>query len=131
MDGYKHYIRVNDAGTIVHGFSDAFEQPLDDDILVAEEAPRHFHEAFSEPLVNDRGQFGFKWAGEIVERMQAELDAEWANRPPAPPSEIELLRAENIELKLALAELAEAQEADKTETQLALAELAEIITGGA
>jgi hypothetical protein len=40
------------------------------------------------------------------------------------------LENENLELKLALAEMAEAQEADKTEVQLALAELAELIAGG-
>ncbi|MFD3258159.1 hypothetical protein ACE3MQ_06080 [Paenibacillus lentus] len=46
------------------------------------------------------------------------------------PDELEQLRAENTELKLALTELAEAQEADKTEMQLALAEIAELISGG-
>jgi len=46
------------------------------------------------------------------------------------PSELEQLRAENTELKLALTELAEAQEADKTEVQLALAEIAELVSGG-
>ncbi|XID92509.1 hypothetical protein ACF3MZ_29280 [Paenibacillaceae bacterium WGS1546] len=46
------------------------------------------------------------------------------------PSEVERLRGENLELKLALTELAKAQEEDKTEIQLALAELAELYTGG-
>lgn len=50
--------------------------------------------------------------------------------PVSPPDRVAQLEAENLELKLALSELAEAQEADKTETQLALAELAEIIAGG-
>lgn len=45
--------------------------------------------------------------------------------------EIASLKAENLELKLAMAELAETQEADKLTTQLALAELAELIAGGA
>ena len=87
MDGYKHYIRISEAGIIIHGFSDAFEQPQDGDILVLENGPRHFHEVWPEPLTNERGQFRFKWAdGQIVERSQKELDAEWAQRPPEPPS---------------------------------------------
>jgi len=85
MDGYKHYIRINEAGTIVHGFSDAFEQPQDGDILIVEDGPRHFHLYWPEPLVNERGQYRYKWiGGQRVERSQAELDAEWAARPPAP-----------------------------------------------
>lgn len=52
-----------------------------------------------------------------------------SNSPPR-PSEIEQLRAENAELKLALAELAEALEQERLNTQLALAELAESMMGG-
>jgi hypothetical protein len=48
---------------------------------------------------------------------------------PGEHTELEQLRAENTELKLALTELAEAQEADKTEMQLALAEIAGLIGG--
>ncbi|OMD13436.1 hypothetical protein, partial [Paenibacillus odorifer] len=48
---------------------------------------------------------------------------------PGERTEVEKLRAENTELKLALTELAEAQEADKTEMQLALAEIAGLIGG--
>ena len=40
------------------------------------------------------------------------------------------IKQENTDIKLALAELAVAQEMDKTELQLALAELADIIVGG-
>ena len=85
MDGYKLYIRVNEAGIIIHGFSDAFEQSQDGDILVLENGPRHFHLAWPEPLVNERGQYRYKWEnGKRVERSQAELDEEFANLPPAP-----------------------------------------------
>lgn len=45
-------------------------------------------------------------------------------------TEIELLQDENLDLKLALAEIAETQEATKTEMQLALAEMAEALFGG-
>jgi len=84
---YKHYIRTNEAGTVVHGFSDAFEQPQDGDILVLENGPRHFHEAWPESLRNERGQYRFRWVnGQRVERTQEELDVEWSQRPPEPPS---------------------------------------------
>jgi hypothetical protein len=85
--GYNHYIRTNEAGIVIHGFSDAFEQPQDGDILVLENGPRHFHEAWPEPLRNERGQYLFRWIdGQCVERSQEELDAEWAQRPPGPPT---------------------------------------------
>ncbi|RRJ66936.1 hypothetical protein EHV15_31425 [Paenibacillus oralis] len=50
--------------------------------------------------------------------------------PPQEPTELERLQAINTELKLAIAELAEASEADKTKIQLALTELAEMIAAG-
>jgi hypothetical protein len=91
---YCHYIRLNGSGIIVHGFSDAFEAPQPGDILIVEDGPRHFHEAFPDPLQNERGQFRFRWAdGQIVERTQQELDAEWAQRPPAPPTLEERVKA--------------------------------------
>lgn len=93
LNGNKHYIRTNETGVIILGFSDAFEQQKDGDILIAKDAPRHFHESFLETLVNDRGQYRFKWNGEISERTEQELDEEWANRPPAPPSVEERLKA--------------------------------------
>lgn len=46
------------------------------------------------------------------------------------PSELDILKQENLELKLALAEMAEKQEVAQLETQLAMAELAEAVMGG-
>lgn len=90
MDGYKHYIRTNEAGIIVLGFSSAFPEiaePQEDDIIIMENGPRHFHEVFPEPLLNGYNQYQFKWDGtQIVERTQSELDDEWEARPPQPPS---------------------------------------------
>lgn len=60
--------------------------------------------------------------------------SEWEYKPspqPEPESDrLAELETENTALKLALAELAETQEADKLATQLALAELAELVAGG-
>lgn len=65
-----------------------------------------------------------------TEGLTPEEIEELTKPQPSEPSELEQLRAENTELKLALTELAEAQEADKTEVQLALAEIAELVSGG-
>lgn len=90
----NHYIRTDEAGTIVYGFTDAFEQPLETDILILEDGPRGFIEAWPESLVNERFQYRFKWVdGERVERTQVELDAEWSARPPEPPSLQDRLQA--------------------------------------
>ncbi|MNO74580.1 hypothetical protein D3C76_655850 [compost metagenome] len=65
-----------------------------------------------------------------IEGLTSQEIEELTRARPQEPSEIDRLRAENTELKLAITELAEANENDKTETQLALAELAALITGG-
>ncbi|WP_212758663.1 hypothetical protein [Paenibacillus sinopodophylli] len=108
MNGYEHYIRTNEAGIIIHGFSSAFEQPLATDHLYAENASRHFHESFSGSLTNERGQYRFMWDGEIVPRTQQELDAEWLLQPPKSPTaeeRIAELEEENLSNMLALVEL--------------------------
>lgn len=109
MYTYQIYIRVDQAGTIVHGFSSAFEAPQDGDVLLTDDGPRHFHLYWPESLTNDRGQYRYKWAdGERVERTQQELDDEWAARPPAPPSIDDRVtdQAQRVaDLELALAEL--------------------------
>lgn len=50
-------------------------------------------------------------------------------QPPL-TEQVNALKNENTELKLAIAELAETNESDKIDMQLALAELAELVTGG-
>lgn len=99
MDGYKHYIRVNEEGLVVHGFSNAFEQPLTTDLPLSGDQGRHFQLQ----ITNDRGQYKYKVANnQLVERSQTELDTEWAARPAPPPSEIDLLRQQVNELTIAL-----------------------------
>jgi hypothetical protein len=100
LDSYKHYIRTNEAGEIIHGFSDAFETPEPGDILVLENGPRHFHLAWPETLTNERGQYLFRWVnGQRVAKAQDELDAEWAARPPGPPTLEERLEASEEALR--------------------------------
>lgn len=42
MDYNKHYIRVDSNGFIIHGFSDAFEQPQTGDICINTNGGRQF-----------------------------------------------------------------------------------------
>lgn len=51
----------------------------------------------------------------------------WHEYAEMPKSEIEILRDENRDLKIALAESVEAQQQDKIENQLAIAELVETL----
>lgn len=51
----KHYIRINENKHIVHGFSTAFEQPLEieTDICIYEGGARHFTITYIDPLNNE------------------------------------------------------------------------------
>lgn len=87
MGEYQHFIRKNEAMVIIHGFSSAFEQPQTGDYLIGDNDTRHFHEFFPDRLINERGQFTLKWVNDkVTPRTKQELDEEWANRPPSPPS---------------------------------------------
>ena len=134
MEGYKHYIRINEQGILVKRFSDAFEQPQSSDICVAEDVGRHYNA----PVHNERGQFAFQWNGMGEEaRSQAELDSEWGPRPPVPPSiedKVAQLQAESVDTMLALSEVYETtaqqdamREQEGIDTMLALTEAYELI----
>ncbi|WP_010495097.1 hypothetical protein [Paenibacillus elgii] len=102
MDGYKHYVRTNAAGLVIHGFSSAFETPEQTDACIDENGGRHF----MIELRNERGQFRYRYEnGTLVERGQSDLDAEWNARPPAPPTKEELREKRAADLEKALANL--------------------------
>ncbi|MBB6731884.1 hypothetical protein [Cohnella zeiphila] len=92
MDGNKLYIRIDNQQRIIDGYAEwQTEKRNDDEILITESGPRQFNLYWADSLyVEDgkyKGQYRFKWTdGQRVERTQEELDAEWAARPPAPPS---------------------------------------------
>lgn len=69
---YKHYIRTNDQNEIIHAFSDAFEQPIETDILLGETEERHCQfQIMSEKYI---GKYKYKFAdGEIIEKTDEEL----------------------------------------------------------
>lgn len=69
MEYNKHYIRLQ-GDTIISAFSDAFQQPLKDDICINEKGDRHFNLE----LINDDGLYRLKWDGkQIVEKTTDEI----------------------------------------------------------
>jgi hypothetical protein len=105
MDGYKHYIRLDESDLIVKRLSTAFEQPIETDICVNENASRHYNDT----VTNERGQYIAKWIdGVEVERSDQELVDEWNqnlldNPPPKTIyEEIGDLKTQNAEIILSL-----------------------------
>ena len=79
---YNHYIRL-DGNKIIKGFSSAFEQPLKDDILIAEDAQRHFelNGQTNPPLTDEQGITKYKYVdGQVMARSEQEIEAD----QPAP-----------------------------------------------
>lgn len=108
-----------------------------DDLQAAESDYRQAYDEWqAQPDEDERGESPTYVSPEMptlwIEGLTPEEIEEITRPQPQEPTELERLQAENVELKLALTELAEAQEADKTEMQLALAELAELyaVPGG-
>lgn len=129
MPDNKHYYRVNAEGFIVYGFSDAFEQPLESDVLV-DSGGRQFN-----PTVrNERGQYMFKVVdGEIVERSQEELDEEYSELPsPAKTPDqimIEMLQVQSGELLFELAQAQDEREAQNMQMGMLLMQISAIQEG--
>ena len=76
------YIRVKDT-SIVKGFSDAFETPIEGDICIDESDTRHFHIAgeINPTICNMDGVYLYKYIdGEIIKKTDEEIAAE----TPAP-----------------------------------------------
>ena len=59
----KHYIRKNESGDVIHGFSDKFEKPIQGDFCINENASRHFpmQELFPKGIKTDEGYPRYKW----------------------------------------------------------------------
>ena len=92
----KHYIRIREDSAIIHGFSDAFEQPQDGDILINDRGRRNFRlfpgGTENPPIRDELGIPLYKWENEQVqERTQKEIQAERdALPPPQPPPTTDL-----------------------------------------
>lgn len=101
MDFYnKHYIRTDDRGAIIYGFSDAFEQPQSTDICINEQGGRQFHlmpnGTENPPLLDMHGIPLYKWDGEeVIERAEEERQADIVL--PAPPQPTPEQRLNDVE----------------------------------
>jgi len=69
---YFHYIRINKNNEIIHAFSNAFEQPEKEDILLYETEQRHCQlQVMSEKYI---GKYKYKYINnEIIEKTEDEL----------------------------------------------------------
>ena len=88
----KHYIRTDKQNRIVHGFSDAFEQPQADDILLNENGGRQFEilvdgEWLTNPqLLNEWQVPLYKWNDkEVLKRTEQEVEDDMPEPPEPPP----------------------------------------------
>ena len=91
LEGNKHYIRIDEENRIVKGFSDAFEESQEDDIVIAEQANRHFQLPFkghvNPPIKTDEGIPLYKYEnGEVKTRSEEEIQSDIDALPPHPPT---------------------------------------------
>lgn len=127
MDGYNHYIRVDQYGNVIRAFSDAFEKPQEGDLLVTENSDRHFN-----PNLWYNGVIPRWYAkrGGMLERTEAELLELWEQYQVAHPvelTEVEQLQMDNAGILLELAQTQARQ--DQTEQDQA-ALLLSLVMGG-
>ena len=127
IEPYIVYVRIDDTNRIVDINSNAFLTDISDWIEIDRGFGDKYHHAqgnyLSKPLYEERGIPVYKYVdGEVVERSQEEIDADY-HEPVPQPSETDL----------ALVELAalESENAVRLDEQdAALVELAALITGG-
>jgi len=80
----KHFIRVDASKNIIHGFSDAFENPIETDILINDNGGIHFQlivdgEPTQEnpPLHDEYGTPLYNWDGnQVTRRTNEEIEAD-------------------------------------------------------
>ena len=85
---YKHYIRLDSAGRVIKGFSDAFEQPQDGDISINEDGGYQFRltptGSENQTLVDYDNIPLYKYeGGAVVARSTDEIKADRAALPVA------------------------------------------------
>lgn len=119
----KYYIRLNKDNKIVKTISDIFEMPLDNDILIGEDEGIQFRateDVLSDELkeyaevenglsiINNYGLLQLTYIDGIICKVPDEiLQQEYESLPKSEPTEIEVLKQENIDLMLAVTELYE------------------------
>ena len=124
---YTVYIKIDDASRIIAINSSAFLPSTECWIEIDRGLGDRYHHAqgnyLSKPLYEERGIPVYKYVdGEVVERSQEEIDADY-HEPVPQPSETDLALVE-------LAALESENAARLDEQDAALVELAALITGG-
>ena len=104
---YKHYIRLDSAGRVIKGFSDAFEQPQDRDICINDDGGYQFrffpNGTENPPLMDYDGIPLYKYeGGAVAARSMDEIEADRAaiQQPVTIPSTQDIINA-NIMARLA------------------------------
>lgn len=80
----NHYIKIDTDKNIIKGFSDAFEQPLINDICINEDGERHFelNGIINPSLINSQGIYLYKYVnGEVVTKNDDEIQQEISELP--------------------------------------------------
>lgn len=106
MEEYKSkvYVRVDSGNRIIAidgGYTIGNIKNIDEWILIAEGNGDRFNLCQScfldKPLMDDRGIYRYKLDGiNPVERTQAEMDADYAHRPPEPPTQLDIIEAQTM-----------------------------------
>ena len=127
IEPYIVYVRIDDTNRIVDINSNAFLTDISDWIEIDRGFGDKYHHAqgnyLSKPLYEERGIPVYKYVdGEVLERTQEEIDADY-HEPVPQPSETDLALVE-------LAALESENAARLDEQDAALVELAALITGG-
>ena len=122
----KHYIITDEAGRVLRGFSDDFEQPTDGAICINEDGGRHFelNGAINPPMTDYNGVPLYAFDGkQVVARTKLQLDAD----KPA------VISVPTIEERVQVIELAVKELATNgvgtAELEAALAEIEAVLNG--
>lgn len=105
---YEHYIRIDDVGRIIDGFSTFDRQPTEGDILLRSDGGQIFDIRgdgfwrplwFCPPAFNGLKVYEYAWMNESVRiRTNSEIDADMPPLPPVPSVEEQLqANTEDIE----------------------------------
>lgn len=98
MDGYKHFVRVDDRNRVIYGYTIAFEQPKVGDVCIVEDGIRQFQLSYK---TMDGVPLYKVVNGELMERTQEEIDADISALPTPPPtSEDRIAALETLVLQL-------------------------------
>ncbi len=119
----KYYIRINEKNRVIKGFSDAFETAKEGDIQIGEGFGTQFRIAseklsadlqhFSDienslTMLAEKGIYIYKYENNLIQKISEEdYQEELSNLPKLQPTEVEVLKEENLNLMATTAQLYE------------------------